>query len=126
MLTLSKNYASCEQRRVPIPPLQGEFPLGLQIYVSFFSKIAPLASGVRLKTRFGDGPGALADSYAVENPNVDFEDLSHTSQRTKSCLQPSRRCGIIVASFPGLLSELFRTASDCHITLKPPNREAYL
>ena len=95
MLTLSKNYASCEQRRVPIPPLQGEFPRVLQIYVSFFSKIAPLASGVRLKTRFGDGPGALADSYAVENPNVDFEDLSHTSQRTKSCLQPSRRCGII-------------------------------
>ena len=39
--------------------------------------------------------GALADSYAVENPNVDFEDLSHTSQRTKSCLHPSRRCGII-------------------------------
>ena len=80
---------------VPIPPLQGEFPRVLQIYVSFFSKIAPLASGVRLKTRFEDGPGALADSYTVENPNVDFEDLSHTSQCTKSCLHPSCRCGII-------------------------------
>ena len=66
--------------------MQGKFPRVLQIYVSFFSKIAPLASGVHLKTRFEDGPGALADSYAVENTNVDFEDLSHTSQRTKSCL----------------------------------------
>ena len=71
------------------------FPRVLQIYVSFFGKIAPLASSVRLKTRFGDGPGAPADSYAVENPNVGFEDLSHTSQRTESRLQPSRRCGII-------------------------------
>ena len=75
--------------------MQGKFPRVLQIYVSFFSKIALLASGVRLKTRFEDGPGALADSYAVENTNVDFEDLSHTSQRTKSCLHRSRRCGII-------------------------------
>ena len=32
------------------------------------------------------GPGALADSYVVENPNVDFKDLSHTSQCTKSRL----------------------------------------
>ena len=68
--------------------------------LAFFSKIAPLASGVRLKTRFEDGPGALADSYAVENPNVDFEDLSHTSQRTKSCLHRSRRCGIPVIPLP--------------------------
>ena len=37
----------------------------------------------------------MADSYAVENPNVDFKDLSHTSQRTKSRLQPLRRCGIV-------------------------------
>ena len=75
--------------------MQGKFPRVLQIYVSFFGKIAPLASGVRMKTRFEGGPGALADSYAVENPNVDFEDLSQTSQRTKSCLHRSRRCGII-------------------------------
>ena len=54
MPTLSTNYATCEQRRVSVPPLQGEFPRVLQIYVSFFSKIAPLASGVRLKTRFGE------------------------------------------------------------------------
>ena len=75
--------------------MQGEFPQVLQIYVSFLSKIAPLASSVRLKTRFGDGPGALADSYAVENLNADSKDLSHTYQRNKSRLQPSRRCGII-------------------------------
>ena len=54
VLTLSTKYATCEQRRVPVPPLQGEFPRVLQIYVSFFSKIAPVASGVRLKTRFGE------------------------------------------------------------------------
>ena len=78
-----------------MPPLQDTFPWVLQIYISFFSKITPLASGVCLKTRFENGPGALADSYAVENPNIDFEGLSHTSQRTKSCLHPSRRCVII-------------------------------
>ena len=69
--------------------------VSLQYYVSFFSKIAPLASSMCLKTRFGDSPGILADSHAVANPNVDFEDLSHTSQCTKLRLQLSRRCGII-------------------------------
>ena len=55
VLTLSTNYATCEQRRVSVPPLQGESPRVLQIYVSFFSKIAPVASGVRLKRPWRSG-----------------------------------------------------------------------
>ena len=79
---------------------------------------------MRLKTRFEDGPGALADSYAVENPNVDFEDLSQTFQRTKSCLHRSRRCtwhnrtmGIAVTNYRAALP----VVRLCHNDVKDAN-----